>query len=236
MAYFDRVDVYQIEAELRVASRAAEEGRRTKTAGGDAEIHDTQREIMGAIGERRNQARSRAEAALKDIEVKLGDIDLGATLNALRTLKADSEMEVERTKGRLRDGLLGLRHAEGGMRRDLRFFQLNNDLHREAQYPESEILHWAIIAALVVTESLANSYFFAKGSDLGLLGGAFQALLISCVNIGAALLAGIYLMRNLHHVETWRLALAAMGMCGYVPASPTPQPARRPLRGRYGAL
>ncbi|MDP6403801.1 MAG: hypothetical protein QF797_01200 [Alphaproteobacteria bacterium] len=217
MAYFDRVDVNRIAAELRVADRAAEEGRRQqKLAGTDGSVDDTQRIIMGAMTERWNLARTRAEEALKDIEVKLSGIDLGATLNVLNTLKADTEMEVERTKGRFRDRLFGLRRHEGEMRSDLDFFQLKNDLHREAEYPESEILHWAIVVALVVTESLANSYFFAKGSDLGLLGGALQALLISCVNIGAALMAGVYLLRNLHHVETWRLGLSAMATCAYL--------------------
>ena len=125
-------------------------------------------------------------------------------------------MEIDRTKGGLRDRLLSLRREERSMRRELNMFQEQNNLSREPQYPDSEILHWAIVAALVVTESLANAYFFAKGSDLGLLGGAFQAFLISFVNIGAALLAGIYLMRNLHHILGWRLALSAMGLCGYL--------------------
>lgn len=102
------------------------------------------------------------------------------------------------------------------MLRDLNFFQLENRLHREAHYPESEIFHWAIVAALIVTESLANSYFFAKVSDLGLLGGAFQALLISVVNIGAALLAGVYLMRNLHHISQLRVILAGAGLACYL--------------------
>ena len=107
MAYFDRVDVYEIEADLRVTNRAAEEGRRTKTAGSDAEIHDTQREIMGAIGERRNLARTSAEGTLKDIDVKLGDIDLGAS-HSLRSLGHLTRSSFELVLGRLRSVIAGV--------------------------------------------------------------------------------------------------------------------------------
>ncbi len=106
MAYFDRVDVYEIEADLRVTNRAAEEGRRTKTAGSDAEIHDTQREIMGAIGERRNLARTSAEGTLKDIDVKLGDIDLGAS-HSLRSLGHLTRSSFELVLGRRRSTTTG---------------------------------------------------------------------------------------------------------------------------------
>ncbi len=107
MAYFDRVDVYEIEADLRVTNRAAEEGRRTQTAGSDAEIHDTQREIMGAIGERRNLARTSAEGTLKDIDVKLGDIDLGAS-HSLRSLGHLTRSSFELVLGRLRSVIAGV--------------------------------------------------------------------------------------------------------------------------------
>lgn len=216
MDHFDRVDIYALEEELEVTRLAREEGRRDKPAKSDLVLDGPQRAIIAGVTERLNTARLEAEDGVKSVDIKLGSIDLGAIANAMSTLPVDTEMEIERTKGRFRDRLLGLRRRERGMRRELNFFQLENSLHREAHYPESEILHWAIIAALVVAESAANSYFFARGSDLGLLGGAFQALLISLVNVGAALLAGIYILRNLQHVDRNRVYVAAGGLVIYL--------------------
>jgi hypothetical protein len=49
----------------------------------------------------------------------------------------------------------------------------------QANYPESKVLAFALLLAIVAAESIANSALFAKGSDLGILGGWFQAILIS---------------------------------------------------------
>lgn len=216
MDHFPRVSVFELDQELGVARRAGEEGRLDKPARSDTTLDDTQRAIIGAITERLNSARSSGEESLKALEVDLRGIDFGATSNALRTLVVDTEMEIERTKGKFRDQLIGLRQDERGMLRELNYFQRKNEIHREAQYPESEVLHWAIIGVLILTESLANSYFFAKGSDLGLVGGALQALLISVVNIGAAILSGVYNIRNLNHISRTRAVIAGGGLFGYL--------------------
>ena len=44
-------------------------------------------------------------------------------------------------------------------------------IERAAVYPKSHIMHFSILASLVLFEGLANAYFFSQGSDLGLLGG-----------------------------------------------------------------
>ena len=84
----------------------------------------------------------------------------------------------------------------------LRVFKKTNGLIRDADYPESQIFQWAVIIALLVTESILNSYFFAQGSDLGLLGGFLQAFLISIANIGSALLMGAYILPWKNHIQT----------------------------------
>ncbi|MDC1214033.1 hypothetical protein N8000_06125 [Rhodospirillales bacterium] len=70
---------------------------------------------------------------------------------------------------------------------ELSAFEDEHKLVDGAEYPESQIYHLAIVGAMVLTESIANSYFFAKVSDLGLVGGILQAMPISIVNIGAGL-------------------------------------------------
>lgn len=98
MYQFPRVDLYELEQDVGVERRAREEGRRDKPARTDTALDEPQRSIIGAITERLNTARSSGELGLKSIEVKLGGIDLGASLNALGGLKVDTEMEIERTK------------------------------------------------------------------------------------------------------------------------------------------
>lgn len=63
-------------------------------------------------------------------------------------------------------------------------------IDRAAIYPQSHILHFSILAALILFEGLANAYFFSTGSDLGLLGGWLQAITVSFTNV----IAGFFLI------------------------------------------
>ena len=82
--------------------------------------------------------------------------------------------------------------------KDLKSFKINNNLTREAQYPESKLLHIGLILVFILLETVLNSYFFAKGNELGLLGGASQAFVISIINMLLAYFFGNYLYRNLY--------------------------------------
>ncbi|MFA0465405.1 hypothetical protein AB4524_00705 [Vibrio breoganii] len=66
--------------------------------------------------------------------------------------------------------------------RSLRLFKDSNNLDRAASYPESKVLHYAFIAMILIVETMLNSSFLAEGSELGLIGGFFSALVIAVVN------------------------------------------------------
>lgn len=73
-------------------------------------------------------------------------------------------------------------------------------ISRSASYPDSHIMHFSILAGLVLFEGLANAYFFSKGSDLGLLGGWIQAITVAFTNVIASFFLigflGVRLLQN----------------------------------------
>lgn len=87
---------------------------------------------------------------------------------------------------------------------------------RAALYPKSHILHFSVLAALVLFEGLANAYFFSKGSDLGLLGGWLQAITVSFTNVIAAFFligfVGLRHMNNPHKPMVRGLAFGLIGI------------------------
>ena len=87
-------------------------------------------------------------------------------------------------------------------------------IERAAIYPDSHILHFSILAGLVLVEGLANAYFFSTGSDLGLLGGWLQAITVSFTNVIASFfLIGYLSMRHLMNPQkTWFFIPAAIGL------------------------
>lgn len=87
-------------------------------------------------------------------------------------------------------------------------------IDRAAIYPESHIMHFSILAGLVLFEGLANAYFFSTGSDLGLLGGWLQAITVSFTNVIAAFfLIGFLCLRHLMNPKKlWFFIPAAIGL------------------------
>lgn len=87
-----------------------------------------------------------------------------------------------------REDLLKFRRTWGGAVNDTAGTEKTDvkPIDRAAIYPSSHILHFSVLATLVLFEGLANAYFFSKGSDLGLLGGWLQAITVSFTNVIAA--------------------------------------------------
>jgi len=113
-----------------------------------------------------------------------------------------AKQKIRRFQVNWRDILLNASKEERTAYRNYKLFIYQNKLNREASYPDSNVFHWAFVVLALLLESIANSFFFATGSDIGLLGGLFQALFISIANIGTALLIGIYVLPYKNHVDS----------------------------------
>lgn len=87
-------------------------------------------------------------------------------------------------------------------------------IERAAIYPDSHLLHFSVLAGLVLVEGLANAYFFSTGSDLGLLGGWLQAITVSFTNVLAAFfLVGFLCLRHLMNPrKIWFFIPALIGL------------------------
>ncbi len=98
-------------------------------------------------------------------------------------------------------------------RRDLAMFKENNPGRPHiASYPESTLLHMAILFLCLIGEGIANAYFFSD-NPLGLIGGFLEAFLISFANVAASFLAGWLCLRQLNH-NSW--ARKSMGLIGFL--------------------
>ena len=90
-----------------------------------------------------------------------------------------------------------------GSRRQLMLFRVTHKLsHRDAHYPSSTLFFWGLLFLMLVAESIANAYFYAQGSDLGLLGGVLQAFLIAVANVLLSFGLGFIVLRYTHYIHT----------------------------------
>ncbi len=140
------------------------------------------------------------------------DID-GFSLNQFIDI---AKIKINRAKAEWNEILEKAKQEEHAALRNYKYFLYKNKLKREASYPDSKVLHWAFIILAVLFESIVNSFFFAGASDIGLLGGFFQALFISISNVGSALLIGIYVLPYKNHVDTKKVSRAKLATTLYL--------------------
>jgi hypothetical protein len=81
-------------------------------------------------------------------------------------------------------------------KKDLHNFKAENKLIRQEHSSSKPLLNWAIVLLIIFAESMLNASFFAKGSDLGLLGGIIQAFVIVMINVLVANLVVLLIRRR----------------------------------------
>jgi len=123
--------------------------------------------------------------------------------------------EVKTQRAREKNKLLSLANSKYAELRSLDFFQQKHKISRPATYPTSNIFHYSIIITIILLESMANSYLFGKGSDLGLLGGFLRACLVSLANVGSALIVGVYIIPFVNHIQITKKVFSILGQSIY---------------------
>jgi hypothetical protein len=204
---------------LRVDRKASDAGRKDNPKTESAALDANESEICGYFTGFARQRREACEVTLGrlalDRRATAARIDIQQTKDAFARLITAIEPGLEKLKSDHATTLYQAKENEGRAAKHLRWFQQKHGLsHRSAAYPESQVYHFAIVAALAVVEWIALASFYAEGSDFGLLGGVVIAMALSIVNISLAILAG-NLLRYVNHRSVRRRALA-LGGAGFL--------------------
>jgi hypothetical protein len=78
------------------------------------------------------------------------------------------------------------------------------------------LARWFVLAIVVVLESILNGFFFAEGSETGLIGGVTQAFVLSVLNVGGGVLYAHYGLPLLVHVRQVVKVVGALATIGYL--------------------
>ncbi|MCK7598236.1 hypothetical protein M0G74_13215 [Microbulbifer sp. CAU 1566] len=149
------------------------------------------REIIGRVHENRQAELDAQVEARSEVEIR-------QLCQELKNTDAFVEKKIGSRVANLVSGLKRRAQELSALRMDLEIFKHRNGLTREAIYRESKILHYSVIFFIVILETFLNAFFLSKGSDLGLVGGFFQAFIITLVNLGIAAFMA-FALRNCFH-------------------------------------
>lgn len=198
-ALFEQLDFDKLKDELNVEMLAKQQAMSGKPPSESVSLDTNEQKITNYFSETLSQVKQeifKKVASYEHMAMRVNDITTSLTeakyaseefLQNITTFK-------ESAKQRIRD----LRHELNIKKNDLRNFKIANALSREASYPSSKMLYIGIIMLILLSETMLNAYFFAKGNELGLIGGAAQALIISVINMTLAFFLGSFLVKRLN--------------------------------------
>jgi hypothetical protein len=201
----------RLRVDQKAADAALDDNPKTASTSLDANESEICAYFTGLARQRREACEVSLGRLHLDRKATAARIDLQQTKDSFARLLTAIEPTLERFKSEHSPVLYQAKENEGRALKHLRWFQQKHGLHhRAAAYPESQVYHFAIVAALALVEWVSLATFYAEGSDFGLLGGVLIAMGLSVVNISLAILAGS-LLRYVNHqsARRRRLALAA---------------------------
>jgi len=215
---FPPLDVEQIARLLRLDERAENAGRARQPAA-DAEGPDVaELEILGIIEEAARKAnedylsqrdfyegRIRRAAITPDLRVQLE----AAGSNALADFKAEIIHD--------QNTLHTLLQAAGNREAEYQEFRQRHGLNRLPRNISrgQQTFAFMVLAVFVILESIINGMFFAEGSEAGIIGGVTQALVLSILNVGVALLYAAYGLPFLCHRRVWGKAVGVLATAAF---------------------
>ena len=176
----------------------------------------TEREIQSYFESKMASINRIVNEGLSVRNTSITDTNLQDERAQINNQSEHSKLEVKSLMAREFRVLKQLKKDLDDIQQEFHAFRVLNNLNRTPHYPDSQLLYFAIILLFWLLESAGNGYFFAEGSELGLLGGVGQAVIIAAINISTAFFFMGWLFRYKNHCSVLKRLGAYTGLGIYL--------------------
>ena len=190
-----------VREKMNLSENAAKQAMKECPKTEDPEYDIFQQNTVDFISTKLETFRKSAAEELNQQKIMRDNIERDIQNFSLNQIVESARNHVVRFQSELEEKLDTAKKKEAESQRSYNLFCHQNKLNREPSYPDSMVLHWALMILAVLVESGINSFFFASASTIGILGGLFQAMFISISNVGSALLIGSIVLPYKNHVD-----------------------------------
>ena len=142
-----------------------------------------------------------ADEKLVTYNTRMQNIDIDADYQKIKNLSKNIKQKASNLNQQFKLELSEFDIKKTALKHEMDSFRQINRLHRGAEYPESKWLFYSIILVFLLAESILNGTFLAKGSELGLLGGVRDAIILAALNIFPAYIIGTYFLPLANHIK-----------------------------------
>lgn len=197
--YLQPIDTDEIAREFDLAAKGRERGAQELPSSETLTPDGVEQQVTELLEAEWSWHGSELINNLRAYAGRLVAVSVQTELANLR-LKAQNTLTKLRNANHRAEAELGpLRETYVAYRDELKKFQADNHLKRSARSPAGRWTTAGLLVLLVAFESLLNGFFFAKGADLGLIGGIGTAMGISLVNVILSFAIGLFPLRWINH-------------------------------------
>jgi hypothetical protein len=215
---FPTLKVDKLAADLELAQIGTARGARDEPAADSSALDDIENRIIERIEAENNVAHGTLLDELRTYRERLTSLDFEGRFATIRQAApaAVSEFRAEAAQGR--DELHSLRRHLRDLETERDEFQRRHRLKRTARWASGGnlTLKIGILLILFVFEVFLNGFFLAKGSELGYLGGAAEAITFALLNVGVSFLIGAAGVRELNHRNVFRKLFGLISLLCYL--------------------
>jgi hypothetical protein len=204
---FVELDIPALAQKLQLKQEGEQRGRNNQPSASQSTLDSAEARIATAIQSELAIAHERFALHMRAYGERESAVQVQGKFAQLETQAEAARADFATHLSHGKDLIWKLKNDVEHRYKELQSFRTENQLERDAHIPESQILHWGIIAVLVLIESLLNGQLLARGIEMGLLGGVTYALVIAILNVGIGYAAGSYLFRNVNHLRGYRKAV-----------------------------
>lgn len=215
---FPDLDTQRLSKDMQLTKRGQSRGSDNQPPTDSTSLDAVEAEIIEHIGAAQKRSHDALENHLAGFRQRLIDLDFDAQFSNIKSaaLGGLSDLKQELQTGV--DDLHGLRRDLTAAEKWHTSFQTKHKLDRPAKIgsARASFFKWALIVALVLIELVLNGELLSKGSELGLVGGIVEALIFAVLNVGVALMFGIFWIPFVNH-RNWLLKLFGLiGLGAYL--------------------
>lgn len=204
------ISLKELEVKTNPRTNGLSDGQNNYPRAQDAEMSKTEKNILFEAESFLGKAKDFINKYLTDIQRKMASMVSIGDSDIFFDLKLEPIKEFNKYRVKVDPELINLRVDERKYRRDLNRFKEDHRLQRSAIYPESYVKHFALVFLFLLFECIANTYFFAANSDLGYLGGFFQALVVSIANVALSYIFGWLALTQIKHISNIRKSIGVL--------------------------
>jgi hypothetical protein len=193
------IDTDEIARRLNIEAEAAARGAREQPSSDLQSLDAVEQKIIQIVESEWTYHGSDLINNLRAYGSRLIAVSVQTELVRLDLLAQNTLAKLREAHHRAEAELGPLREMYISYRDELADFRLKNKLARAPRNPAKRWTTFGLLIFLIGIEAGLNGFFFAKGSDFGLLGGVGTAIGISFVNVLFAFAIGLFPIRWLNH-------------------------------------